>query len=293
MEGGGENSEHQKRRKWTSFEEESLLNILDAIIAGGQRCDTGTFKSGTMMKIEHALNDLCPNSNLKVSPHIESKLKKLKKDYSIIYDMINKSGFAWNDVKKCVEVDSNEVWETYVKNNKNAAGWRNKSYPLFERLANIFGKDRANGSAAEVPAEMVEDHSNNGDGVDLDNDTSPMSINKECSQQSQVSKKKRKRNDEDRVMLALDNLFAESGKRMQMVTDAIMKGNEDRHDIAKELEDMGLSIDDQIKAVEYILEKQQRISAFISLRGEARKRYVDKMLANVDVAAARTDFRCT
>lgn len=118
MESGDENYEQgksgQQRRTWTSFEEEALLNVLDGIVAGGQRCDTGSFKSGTLREIEKALNLLCPNSNLKAYPHIDSKLKKLKKDYSIIYDMTNKSGFAWNDVKKCIEVDSNEVWEMYV-----------------------------------------------------------------------------------------------------------------------------------------------------------------------------------
>ena len=29
--------------------------------------------------------------------------------------MINTSGFAWNDVKKCVEVDSDDAWQTYVQ----------------------------------------------------------------------------------------------------------------------------------------------------------------------------------
>ena len=33
----------------------------------------------------------------------------------MIVDMINTSGFAWNDVKKCVEVDSDDVWQTYVQ----------------------------------------------------------------------------------------------------------------------------------------------------------------------------------
>lgn len=112
MEGGDDNSEQgRQRRKWISFEEESLLDAIDSVLASEQRCDTRS----TLLKIEHALNDLCPNSNLKANPHIESKLKKLKKDYSIIYDMINKSGFAWNDIKKCVEVDSNEVWDQYVQ----------------------------------------------------------------------------------------------------------------------------------------------------------------------------------
>ncbi|KAM5550510.1 hypothetical protein ABKV19_027590 [Rosa sericea] len=280
MESGDENTEQEKsRRVWTSFEEESLLNVLEGIVAGGQRCDTGSFKSGTLIKIENALNLLCPNSNLKASPHIESKLKKLKKDYSIIYDMMNKSGFAWNDIKKCIEVDSNEVWDTYVQHNKKAKGWRNKKYPLFDRLATIFGGDRATGNVAEVPADMMEEQSNNEDDIGLENNTSPMSMSKDSTGQSQVCQKKRKRNDEDKIMLALDKLFEESGKRMQLVTDAIVKGNEDRSDIAKELKKMGLSVLDQIEALKIILDKPHNISVFMSLDDEVRKVYVENLLA--------------
>ena len=29
--------------------------------------------------------------------------------------MLNKSGFGWNDVRKCVKVDNDEAWYAYVK----------------------------------------------------------------------------------------------------------------------------------------------------------------------------------
>ncbi|PON47528.1 Myb/SANT-like domain containing protein, partial [Parasponia andersonii] len=41
--------------------------------------------------------------------HIDSKMKVLRKQYNIVYDMLSKSGFGWNDMKKCVEVDSAEI----------------------------------------------------------------------------------------------------------------------------------------------------------------------------------------
>ncbi|KAI5316893.1 hypothetical protein L3X38_036600 [Prunus dulcis] len=71
-------------------------------------------------------------------------------------------------------VDSNEAWETYVHHHKNAAEWRNKSFPLFDRLANIFGKDRVNEKGAEVPSEMMEEQGNNEVDASDDNDTSPI-----------------------------------------------------------------------------------------------------------------------
>ncbi|XP_016651493.1 PREDICTED: uncharacterized protein LOC107881672 [Prunus mume] len=121
--------------------------------------------------MEKVLNILCPCAELKASPHIETKLKWWKIQYSIIYDIINTSGFAWNDVKKCIEVDSNEAWETYVQHHKNAVEWRNKSFLLFDRLANFFGKDHANGKGAKVPSEMMEKQGNNEVDASDDNDT--------------------------------------------------------------------------------------------------------------------------
>ena len=57
---------------------------------------------------------------------------------------------------------------------------------------------------------MVEEQSNNGDEVDLKDDTHT-SITKEGSLQSQVSQRKRKRNDEDRIILALHRMIDEFG----------------------------------------------------------------------------------
>ena len=119
MASGDTNSQQTRstatRRKWTKFEEDAMLSVLDDFVARGMRCENGTFKSGTLVQMEEAMSRLCPDSNLKASPHIESKLKKWKESYSIVYDLSNTSGFAWNDNRKCIEVDSNDAWDIYVQ----------------------------------------------------------------------------------------------------------------------------------------------------------------------------------
>ncbi|KAM2590328.1 hypothetical protein TB2_042878 [Malus domestica] len=97
-----------RRRKWEAFEEEVLLGVLEDFVARKQRCDTGDFKQGTLVEIAKAVNVLCPHSNIKANPHIESKLKKWKKTYSMVVDMINTSEFAWNDVKNFARVSDNQ-----------------------------------------------------------------------------------------------------------------------------------------------------------------------------------------
>ena len=109
-----ETSKKRHRRRWTEEEEDALLGILEELIAKGHRYENGTFKPGTLTLIEDALCKLCPTSGLKASPHVESKIKKLKKECSIVCDMLNTDGFSWNNVMKCVEVDS-ETWKTYVQ----------------------------------------------------------------------------------------------------------------------------------------------------------------------------------
>ncbi|KAL5849365.1 hypothetical protein ACOSQ3_007429 [Xanthoceras sorbifolium] len=227
----------KQMRAWTIFEEESFLTVLKDFVANGKRCDTGNFKAGSLAQMEKALNQICLGSNLKANPHLESKLKKCKKNYSTIYNMMNTSGFAWNDVKKCIEVDSNEAWENYVK--------RNKPYPIFDRLVNIFGKDCANEKGAEVPSEMMVDIGND-EGDDVIEDASPISINKESNNSRSTQRKRKRKSSNDGALVSV----------LKELVEVIFRNrNEDRSNIAKELKDMGLSPFEQIKALKFILEK--------------------------------------
>ena len=81
----------------------------------GYHCDNGSFKPSTNFIIEKDLTNIFPICGIKANPHIDSKMKVLRKQYSIVYDILSKSGFGWNDIKKCVEVDSEEIWQSYVQ----------------------------------------------------------------------------------------------------------------------------------------------------------------------------------
>ena len=92
------------------------------------------------------------------SKHVQNKIKRLKDKFSAAYDMQNTSGFGWDDARKCVVVDSPEILEEYLKvsldPNKNYVA--NKPFPAYERLANVFGKDRATGGMAESAVDVIE-----------------------------------------------------------------------------------------------------------------------------------------
>ncbi|XP_038713601.1 uncharacterized protein At2g29880-like [Tripterygium wilfordii] len=103
-----------------------------------------------------------PEIEIKAKPHIESKLKLLKKDFSVVYDMVygpSTSGFGWDPITKCVVAEA-PIWEEYIKSHKRAANFRHKEIPHFEALYTIYGKDQANGSNAQDPTDVIEEMKN-------------------------------------------------------------------------------------------------------------------------------------
>ncbi|KAK2646284.1 hypothetical protein Ddye_021479 [Dipteronia dyeriana] len=97
------------KRVWVKEEEEASLGIMDEIEAYGGCVDCGSFKVRTPKHIELRLATILPNCSLRATPKIDSKLKTWKKQYGVIYDMINISWVGWHSVRKCVEVDRNEA----------------------------------------------------------------------------------------------------------------------------------------------------------------------------------------
>lgn len=47
-----------------------------------------------------------------------------------------------------------------LQSHPNAKGLRNKSFPYYDELSQVFGKDRANGECVESPADAVEEIAN-------------------------------------------------------------------------------------------------------------------------------------
>ncbi|XP_061357741.1 uncharacterized protein LOC133302037 [Gastrolobium bilobum] len=157
-----------ERRAWSDEEFSTLLDLLEEAVALNKRADAGQFKSGTFKWLEQKLEAKFPEAGIKVKPHIESIMRRLKMKYGNIYDMLNTSGFGWDDVNKKILVDSDDRDAT-LKN------YRTKVFPHFNRLMIIFGKDRATGKNVEAPTDVLEDldeeeqnHGNNGTTIFLE-----------------------------------------------------------------------------------------------------------------------------
>ncbi|RXH78966.1 hypothetical protein DVH24_034173 [Malus domestica] len=179
---------------WIDHEEDVVLTILEEMVADGVRCETNNFKAGTFGTVASKMREKIPGINIEPK-HIQNKRKHLKEKYSSTYDMMNTSGFGWDDEKK--------------NKHPNASCKPNKPFPLYPRLCTVFGRDRAMSSMAETVTDTVENI-----GLECEDckifkmpQTSPTpSLSVATSSASQpIRKRKRNRNNGDANLAAVMN----------------------------------------------------------------------------------------
>ncbi|KAK9161202.1 hypothetical protein Syun_007543 [Stephania yunnanensis] len=154
------------RRKWSHAEDVAFVNVMVEMMASGVYKCHNSFKPGYLNHVEEALKITCPNLGIKARPHIESRLKSLKKDWFIVNDMIcgirhGTSRFGFDSTSNMVTAPD-DVWEDYLRyywlrNYLKARPWRLKSFPHYENCCIIFGNDRATGEEARAPEDAFED----------------------------------------------------------------------------------------------------------------------------------------
>lgn len=107
----------KNKRIWTEDEDAKLVAALvDMVNIGTYKAENG-FKPGYLGHLEGALKRTLPDSGLKAKPHIESRIKTLKGQFTIVYDMLTSpsvSGFGWDDTRKCLTAEK-EVWDSYLE----------------------------------------------------------------------------------------------------------------------------------------------------------------------------------
>ena len=107
-----------KKRKWSIIEDRPLVECMVELHQRGTHNSTKAgFEPGYLIELEKLLAPKLPNAGLKAKPHIESRIKTLKNDWMIVYDMIygsNTSGFGWDSERKVVVAEP-EVWAAYLE----------------------------------------------------------------------------------------------------------------------------------------------------------------------------------
>ncbi|XP_038895852.1 uncharacterized protein LOC120084021 [Benincasa hispida] len=138
MAGNGKRSKHV----WSKVEDAKLMEALLYLVETGWRSDNGTFQPGYLQHLERILHEKVLECALNQNT-IECKVRSLKKQYNAVSEMLSQSGFNWNEEFKCVQ------------SHPNAKGMWNKSFPHYDDLSTVFGKDRAVGQSSENPYMMA------------------------------------------------------------------------------------------------------------------------------------------
>ncbi|TXG72688.1 hypothetical protein EZV62_001267 [Acer yangbiense] len=102
------------KRNWTLEEKDIMITILEKVVADSGRCDNGSFRSGTYEQVASKMREKIEKINI-TEKHVQNKIKRMKDKYSVAYDMLNMSGFGWDDTNKCVTVDSLEILKEHLK----------------------------------------------------------------------------------------------------------------------------------------------------------------------------------
>ncbi|XP_016700582.1 uncharacterized protein At2g29880-like [Gossypium hirsutum] len=132
--------------------------MVDLQNVGTFNANTG-FKAGYLNELEKMLEKALPNAMLKARPNIESRIRLLKRDWSIVYDMFNgqnNSGFGWDEHRQIV-VAEDAVWNSYLNSHKEAGQFKHRSFPYYNQLTSIYARDRATGRDAQTAADVIEE----------------------------------------------------------------------------------------------------------------------------------------
>ena len=102
------------RRSWSPEEETIMLETLKDLVTRGWKADNG-FRNGYLGKIEESLRRRFPQTDLRVNPHIQSKMHTWKKFYGALSQVLSKSGIRFN-LKGDFKIDCEDAeWQEILK----------------------------------------------------------------------------------------------------------------------------------------------------------------------------------
>ena len=185
-----------------------------------------------------------------------------------------------------------------MQHHKQAKGWRDKPFPLYERLAYIFGKDRATGKIAYTPKNLaadVEEDDNFDNEVEMPGNFSPMSVNQTDSNQSmrttssQPLSKKRSRSGDpivrsmDRFANVMKDAIEKSNDTLDKFCQVLAKNKMTENQvIANDLQKMQLPLSDQVRVMQKFMQKPEIVEIFKAQQSEEQKlQFVASLLSGV------------
>ncbi|TYK19865.1 retrotransposon protein [Cucumis melo var. makuwa] len=156
-----------------------------------------------------------PGCQVRATTVIDYRIKTLKQTFQAIAEIRGPacSGFGWNDEEKCITVEKG-LFDNWVRSHPAAKGLLNKSFPYYDKLTYVFGRDRVTDRFAETFADVGFNEPGEYDGFAIGDG------NEEFPPVTESSGSKRKTGsqrevDVEGIHLALD----ETNEQLRMITE--------------------------------------------------------------------------
>ncbi|PIA41341.1 hypothetical protein AQUCO_02200035v1 [Aquilegia coerulea] len=109
--------------------------------------------------------DQVQKGNKSKQVNVQARLKTWTKNYNIVTELRQQSGFGWDDNRKMIDMENN-IWENYLKSHPEAKGYRYKALTNYDDLAIIVGNAHAKGDGANTEGELEKSGEEGGGGND-------------------------------------------------------------------------------------------------------------------------------
>ncbi|KAL7249262.1 hypothetical protein ACSBR1_011421 [Camellia fascicularis] len=146
---------------------------------------------------------------------VKNRQKTIKEHSAECYDLFkHTSGFAWSLVTRMFIAEP-KVWEALIEVKSHAEEWRYTPIGNYEKLAEIYGKDRVTGVGAETAKEKVRRwaNSSNNDHVDR------IEAIDELVHQNEANLESFNLMDEDIVILSSESGTSSKAKKRRLLND--------------------------------------------------------------------------
>ncbi|KAM0020743.1 putative Myb/SANT-like domain-containing protein [Helianthus debilis subsp. tardiflorus] len=279
----------KEQLKWTENMDNFFIQAMIVQQENGNRVN-GNFTT-------HAYNNMVAELRTKLQMdftknHLKNRLKTLKEHFSQWYDMFHGTslnGFTWNSSTQLIEAEE-EVWDKLIESKPDAAAWKTKKVSNFNKMLELFSKDRATGAhavtAKERNAQLQKNDNTNVDTnldmedflaandvtlesqYNIDDDIQLVDCTEQSSSEKKIKNRKRKLGQEaedftSKLLKSVDDValaIREGNKILERVYHREYTGDE----IYKELEPMGLEPHEMPMAFNYLVENQAKARSLFS-----------------------------
>ncbi|XP_059658461.1 uncharacterized protein LOC132304756 [Cornus florida] len=133
---------------WTAQMDDIFVDALHNQFVKGNMID-GTFTTKAYSEI---VDELKERLGIDINKDkVKNRLKTIKKTFNECFDLFKTglSGFAWSEATK--------MWYAEPESNPAAVKWKTTPICNYDKLLDLFGKDRATGSNAATAKERIND----------------------------------------------------------------------------------------------------------------------------------------